>query len=133
MSSECVTSHAKSKIYILRNLLPCPFTPEVPTFLNTHVSIHRVPCMSERVLLDMLYLAWPVLDEQIHIPHLSLADENGCTFTFCPCLGSSVGTSGLDVLLCLGRLAVSPTMVPPTLVLVCSGRGICPSLYLFFF
>ena len=60
--------------------------------------------MPERVILDMLYLAWPVLDEKTHTPHLSPADENGRTFTFSPCLGNSGGRSGLNVLLSLGRL-----------------------------
>lgn len=109
------------------NLLACPFTPEVPTFLNTHVCIHWVPCMPERVLLDMLYLAWPVLDEQTHTPHLSPADENGHTFTFSPRLGSWGGRSGLDVLLSLGTLQLFSHNG------ACVFWKRCLSIHLFFF
>lgn len=87
--------------------------------------------MPERVLLDMLYLAWAVLDEQTHTPRISAADENGRTYIK-PMLRELRWEIWTRCAPWPGEaLAVSPTTVPPGPALVRSGRGVCPSLFFF--
>lgn len=127
MPSRQVTSHAKSETEVLRNLAYLLFTTEVPSYLNTHVCIQWVPCMPERVLLDMLYLAWPMLDEQTHMPqprppwersHYHMLRELSWA-VWTQCVSQPVET--LSVLL---------TTASPAPALVHSKRGVCLSIYL---